>query len=306
MPRLPLALCWTLNNPTLSEYQALVASVPATVSFLTFQLEVGENGTRHLQGYAEMATATKMATAKKAIGNRAHLEVRQGTQQQAIVYCSKEDTRAAGTSPETYGQPRKELGRGHRSDLDEVCRLIISKEKTEQDIMLEFPALWCRNYRSLRELAQRSQNVVQRQWPTTVLFFTGPTGTGKSRQAHAIAPHAYVKDPSHRWWDGYSGQHDVVIEDMTPEHGLPASRWLTLLDRYATTAEVKGGMVNFAPGRVIITTNYNIEELYPTASVDSMNAIKRRITETVQFGEAHPLGFARVIISNCQCISCKN
>lgn len=73
-----------------------------------FQAEVGEEtNTPHFQGYVEWKQK-KTFTAAKALlgGDKVHLEARRGTQQQAIDYCSKEDTRVDG--PWYHGTPKKQ------------------------------------------------------------------------------------------------------------------------------------------------------------------------------------------------------
>lgn len=233
-----------------------------------------------------------------------HLEMRKGTQAQAVSYCEKPDTRVDGTHPERYGQLKQQ---GARTDLDTLCRLIINGDSTPTDIMLESPATWCRNYRALDLLSQRSRNVVRRQWLTTVIFYIGNPGSGKSRTVHAVAPNAYVKDQSHKWWDGYCGESEVVIEDLNNENGIPISQMLQLLDRYPCNVEVKGGMVNFAPKTIYITANMEIDQCYPNASKILLEALRRRISKRILVGS--PIEAEYQIISHvngCKCYGCRN
>lgn len=74
------------------------------IKFYVFGKERGgKTGRAHLQGYVEFKNAVSMAQAKTIIGDeRAHLEPRQGSQQQAIEYCYKEDA-----NPYTYGERKK-------------------------------------------------------------------------------------------------------------------------------------------------------------------------------------------------------
>uniref|UniRef100_UPI0040480B8B hypothetical protein n=1 Tax=Limnohabitans sp. TaxID=1907725 RepID=UPI0040480B8B len=44
----------------------------------------------------------------------------------------------------------------------------------------------------------------------------GPTGTGKSRSVRAKYPDAFIKS-NDVWWDGYSGEDTVIIEEMGPK-----------------------------------------------------------------------------------------
>ena len=42
----------------------------------------------------------------------------------------------------------------------------------------------------------------------------GPSGTRKSRFVAARWPDAFWKAPESKWWDGYSGQETVVLDDF--------------------------------------------------------------------------------------------
>jgi len=44
----------------------------------------------------------------------------------------------------------------------------------------------------------------------------GPTGTGKSRTVRKKYPDAFIKS-NDIWWDGYSGEATVIIEEMGPK-----------------------------------------------------------------------------------------
>ena len=55
------------------------------------QMELGEEGTLHLQGYIEMKQPARLAALKKLLP-RAHLEMARGTKGECIRYCLKEET----------------------------------------------------------------------------------------------------------------------------------------------------------------------------------------------------------------------
>lgn len=66
---------------------------------MIYQLEKGENGTMHLQGYAEFKSPVSIKKAQSALQDYqhvVHLEPRRGSREQARDYCQKEDTRMAG------------------------------------------------------------------------------------------------------------------------------------------------------------------------------------------------------------------
>ena len=44
----------------------------------------------------------------------------------------------------------------------------------------------------------------------------GPTGTGKSRTVRNKYPDVFIKS-NDIWWDGYSGEETIIIEEMGPK-----------------------------------------------------------------------------------------
>lgn len=80
--------CFTLNNYIPEEIKALEDGKYEYV----FQEETGSNGTPHLQGVLFFKNPQALSAMKK-INSRAHWEPMKGNRNQAIAYCTKEDTR---------------------------------------------------------------------------------------------------------------------------------------------------------------------------------------------------------------------
>ena len=99
-----------INNNELLEYIKEIKSLVYTA----FQLEQGEQGTKHHQIYISFRFQKSFETIKKKFP-KAHIESMQGTPQQASDYCTKEDTRIG--EPIIYGElPIK----GKRTDLEKA------------------------------------------------------------------------------------------------------------------------------------------------------------------------------------------
>jgi len=120
----------------------------SVVKYFIYQLEVTPSTNReHYQGYVEFKHAVTMARAKQALlSPRSHLEIRRGSQQQAVDYCRKKESRKEGTIPYEWGDLRN--AQGHRSDLDAIHEAIVEGH-TAREILLEFGGHAIRNINNI-------------------------------------------------------------------------------------------------------------------------------------------------------------
>jgi hypothetical protein len=82
--------CFTVNNPTTEDDNTLdFTKWPTAPIFAVYNLETGENGTPHYQGYLELPHSKTLQWMKHRVP-RAHWENRRGTREAAIIYCLKE------------------------------------------------------------------------------------------------------------------------------------------------------------------------------------------------------------------------
>ncbi|AMH87646.1 replication-associated protein [Pacific flying fox faeces associated circular DNA virus-9] len=241
------------------------------IRFVWWQLEAGEQrGSLHVQAYLGLHRSQRLSYVVGLFDGASrpvHAEPRRGTHEQAIQYCTKEDTRRAG--PWFLGQP-EETGPGQSNALldirDGLDRGVTLVELARQDNL--FGAL-IRNIRGLQWYA--AQTGVDRNWETTVIILSGAPGVGKSRAAEAAArivgvPY-YLTRPqaanSLPWWDGYTPGAPVVIDDF---YGwIKLDTMLRLMDRYPMQVETKGGMLKFTSRLMIVTSNYEWRNWYRTA-----------------------------------------
>jgi len=84
---------------------------------------------------------------------------------------------------------------------------------------------------------------------------------GKSRRAHEELRNAYVKDPRTKWWNGYLGEKECIIDDFGPQ-GIDINHLLRWFDRYKCMVENKGGMMPLLCDKFIVTSNFHPVDVY--------------------------------------------
>lgn len=256
--------CFTLNNYTDEEEFFLMFDL-MPIKYICFGHEIGSEGTPHLQGYCEISYRVDLNVIKRWRGfERMHLEPRRGTQAEAIAYTKKSDT----ATWFECGEIRK-LRPGTRRDLDDVRRIALEEGMKEV-------VPWA-NLQQIR-VAEKYLEYCEpkRCWKPVISWLYGPTGTGKSRLAHSIAPEAYTKSDSSKWWNGYD-RHESVIWDDFRDSDVPFNDLLRLLDRYECRVETKGGMRQFVPREIIITSTVPPSELYKNLPHERKDQLLRRI-----------------------------
>lgn len=259
--------CFTLNNPTEQESAHIFninaddsSSRPKTplVRYLVVGRETGDSGTPHLQGYIELLAAKRPAGVKEILGSvRVHLEQRQGTALQASQYCKKQDPDFYETGITPHGAASGNQGK--RNDLQEVAEIIRSGASA-REIFEAQPSSFIRYNRGITAAMQLY--TAARSCSTQVIWRFGLTGTGKSRDAfqevESFYPGRYVQlgDLTGRWFDGLTSDTRAVVYDEF-DGSMPISLLLRLLDRYPCQVPVKGGMVQWAPKLVFITSQFS-------------------------------------------------
>ena len=85
-----------------------------------------------------------------------------------------------------------------------------------------------------------------------------------------------------KWWDGYSNEDVVVLDDFDPNHGKYLGYYLKIwADHYVFNAEVKGGMLRIRPKVLIVTSQYRLEACFEEP--ETVSAISRRF-QTKEIG----------------------
>jgi len=278
---------FTLNNYTPENVESINTLVArGKAKHLCYQPEIGEQGTKHLQGAISFADAISLLQAKARIGGEPHLEPAKDYPA-ACTYCRKEATRdpAAGFAFTEHGQAPK--GQGNRSDWDAIKDACKAGATLEELVELD-AGLFGRHSNGVLKMQSIYKKPRASTDPPTVLWFWGPTGSGKSRAAHDTYPDAYYKMPGNKWWDGYEQQDCVIVDDYRRDF-CTFSELLRLLDRYPHRVEMKGASVQFKSTTIIITTPKDPRSTWEGRSEEDLEQLLRRITEVREFKAPGPI-----------------
>lgn len=268
------AHCFTINNytPSSLESLSLLGSNPIT-RYLIFGKEKGESGTPHLQGYVSWFKAKTFASVVSLFPG-AHISIAKGDAQSNRTYCSKEgDFQEYGEIPKTRQESSAIGGAATKLRWDSAleCAKRGDLSPIPSDIVIRY-------YSTLKRIAV---DFVQRPSDRASLenyWFYGSSGSGKSSHARKLYPTAYSK-PRTKWWDGYQNQKEVIIDDLDPYNVGLGGLIKDWADHYPFPAEVKCGSILIRPAVIVITSQYQPEQIWNDS--ETVAAIRRRFKFTV-------------------------
>lgn len=247
--------CFTVNNYTGADE---VLFKEFDCKYMVYGREVGESGTPHLQGFLVLNGTAVRLSAMKKIHPGAHWEISKGTSEQNRAYCTKDgDYVETGALPMS-GKRKGELG-GEAEQARWECALAACKEGRWDDIPAD---IMIRHYGNLKKIRAECQTVpVALSGELINEWIYGPAGSGKSTKALQENPGAYIKGIN-KWWDQYSGQETVIVEDMDPYHKSLALEFKLWGQHQPFSAETKGGTMVIRPVKIVVTSNYSIDEVW--------------------------------------------
>lgn len=252
------------------------AVFPDEIKYLIFQKEkCPTSGKEHFQGYVELTKPSRLGLVKKLFNCEwIHLEKRKGTQDQAITYCKKSETKVDG--PWEFGSPGKQ---GQRTDLDCLKNLEFMKIS---DFVLEYLPIALKYPNGLRLIKQSFDIATSnRQRDISVTTIIGKPGSGKTKYVYDNHSDIYKLNTNTNgtlWFDGYEGQDVLLIDDF--KGWLKYTELLTILDRYPYRCQLKGSFTYAKWTKVFITSNYEIDTWYQSDAIDK-GALNRRITNII-------------------------
>lgn len=179
---------FTYNNFLEEDKTRLSSSLPEGFTYLVFQVEKGENGTPHLQGYAETKSPMRYTTFQSRVSpsqpQHVHYESPRAPAA-CIAYCKKEDSRVEG--PWELGEAKKQQDK--KATSAEVLDQVRSGEIRLRDVDSE--TLLQPNFFSVAEKMRRK--IPKKNRKVKIITIIGAAGIGKSYIAHKIAKGDFVK-----------------------------------------------------------------------------------------------------------------
>lgn len=258
---------WLLTIP----YEDFTPYLPPNTSFVKGQLEKG-NDTEYLHWQLVCYYPKKVSLhyVKLIFGERCHAE--RSNSAAAEDYVWKEDTAVEGTR---FELGKKSIKRNSEKDWD----LIVENARCGNFADIPGDVL-VRNYGNLKKL--RVDSLQPEPIEKQVFVYWGRTGTGKSKRAWEEASfNAFPKDPNTKFWDGYTGQTSIVIDEF--RGAISISHFLRWLDRYPVIVEVKGSSCVLKADKIWITSNLNPEQWYSDLDNETYLALRRRFTQIIHF-----------------------
>lgn len=188
----------------------------------------------------------------------------------SIQYCMKE-----GSFQEFGSKPSQ----GKRTDLISIKDKIVSGVSLNT-IVMEDPMAYHQYGRTMTKIEDIINSQKKRDFRPEVYWIYGPTGTGKSHSVYSKETDLYVKCfNDDKWWDGYSFQEAVLLDDYRGE--MKYNDFLQFTDKYQYTVPRRGrAPIAMMAKRIYITSAKKPEEVYLDNS-DNIDQLLRRIKEII-------------------------
>lgn len=241
---------FTLNNWE-PRHELLLESLPS-VKYIVFGREIAPStGTRHLQGFVQFDHGRTISAVRKQLAG-AHVDTAEFPVE-AAAYCKKDgDYIEIGTPPTSNESKGKE----------EKARWETAWKKAKEGNLEEIDAdIRIRSYHTLKRIRQDFQPSVAHLETVCGLWIQGESGCGKTHAAFQSYPELFSK-PRNIWWDGYQREPVVLLDDVDKYDVALGGKLKHWADKFSFIAEVKGGSMKIRPEKLIITSQYSIEEIW--------------------------------------------
>jgi len=229
-------------------------------------------GVPHLQGYC-VWTSGKTLSAVRALLPGCHITVAAGNHGQNDRYCRKTREQDSEPNRDVYCRgdlPSDPADRG----AAEKARWENAWDLAKNGDIENIPAdIRVRQYSTLLKIQRDYMPPMERLRGPCGTWIWGAAGSGKTRSVLDQIPDLYPK-PRNQWWDGYQREKVVLVDDIDRFDVKLGGYFKHWADAYPFIAEVKGGSQKIRPERLIVTSQYSIEEIWEDSA--TREALLRR------------------------------
>lgn len=220
-------------------------------------------GKKHLQGYFHLPNTKTASAVHKLISlDGIWIKPANGPPSSNFDYCSADgDFAEWGTRPADPVTQCKINNDAYRHFIQ------LSKDSDFKKIEELYPSLYVKYNNMMYRTAAKYAKKPDALSGCCGEWWYGPKSTGKTTAAHKLNPFVKSKD---KWWDGWdnSDPRTVYIDECDKSD----ARWLgpflkIWADATPFRAAVKGTMIFIRPPRIIVSSNYTFDELWPDDSI---------------------------------------
>ena len=259
---------FTLNNYREEDVTAMKSN--QAIRYAVLGREIAPNtSTPHLQGYFETFKSYSITAVRKVVNSSAHYEFAIANYLQNRTYCIKEGDYEEWGEPATVTQ----TSQGNKEQNRWTLALKAAREGDIDSIPADIQIRYLPN---LEKLRVRNMKPEKRSMRGDWLY--GPPGTGKSTLAWELFPDAYPK-LLNKWFEGYrpddEGHKVMILDDFGKHHAVLGSHLKIWAHEHPVITEAKGMSLPLKVERVIVTSNYTPEQIWPDDAAQ-IEAIRRR------------------------------
>lgn len=249
---------FTMNNPE----QTIAPEGWPDIRLCAWQLEMGEEGTPHYQGYVEFTrpkSLNQMTTMVETLALPwAHWSHAVAKRAANIKYCSKEEGRLEGPYfwPDKATCDAKHGAQGKRKDLDIICEMVMAG-KSDTEIAADYPKSVLMFGQGIKRLRAALPAPTWEEHPKDCIIYWGPTGTGKTYRLMQECPPGkewFWAKPG-KWFDGYEGQPGIVFNEFRDSWSSYHQLIALLENTPARAREIKGGTVRVTAWKFRFSSN---------------------------------------------------
>lgn len=260
------------GTPTFEEVKQesieILDDVPCDYGFAGLE-RAPSTGALHWQGYFSLEKKQRMSWLKKYGRGLIHWEAAKANWDKSFDYCRKDEDKPhfdwwqTGDLPEHKNNGEREKKRWKQArDLAKSGDL----DGIDDQIFLS-------HYGNINKIARDYQQPPQDLPDYNFEWIWGRSGSGKSSLARQENPNPYPKN-TNKWWCAFKDGQTALIEDLDPEQAKYMAGFIKVwADKFPFNGEAKGGSRIIRPPKLVITSQYTIEECFNERDAE---AIRRR------------------------------